>query len=187
MDYEAGRAFQGAFSGGEVIESAKCPSNRYVAAGDVRFADRECRCDDCVPVPDSARRAAVMFFLIAVPRRRRGGNRTSHRTAGHGGRDSRRVYPSQVLRWPMSKSARIRKRAGIDEARLLPRGRKLVFEPKIIFRQVVLSGVSFRRAGCWPAKLFASLALPSSGFAWRTFCLEKTELPSPDLFSEKLR
>ena len=74
----------------------------------------------------------------------------------------------------------------IGEAHLLPEVGSL-FEPKILFRQVVLSGVSL------PAelvaelpRLFASLALPASRFGLENIRLEKTELSFAGLVLEGL-
>ena len=96
------------------------------------------------------------------------------------------VYPKPGLTLAHVKIGKDENALNIGEAHLLPEVGSL-FEPKILFRQVVLSGVSL------PAelvaelpRLFASLALPASRFGLENIRLEKTELSFAGLVLEGL-
>lgn len=86
------------------------------------------------------------------------------------------IYPNPGLMLADIKFGKDDRVVAVSEARLLPELGS-VLEPKVNFRQVVLSGVSFPAASIagFP-DLFASLAAPESRFALSRVRFEKTEV-----------
>ncbi len=96
------------------------------------------------------------------------------------------IYPKPGLTLVRVKLGKDENALSIGEARLLPEVGTL-FEPKILFRKVVLSGISLpaELVGGLPG-LFESLASPSSRFGLEDIRLEKAALSFAGLALEEL-
>ena len=179
--------FRGLFSGGEVIESTKVSIKPIRRGGRRNSLTASAVATIAFLFLIVLGVLLVMFFpynlfradVVAAIEQATGQPVTVGEIRGE-------VYPKPGLTLAHVKVGKDENALSIDEARLLPEVGSLL-EPKILFRQVVLSGVSL------PAelvvglpKLFASLALPSSRFGLENIRLEKTELSFAGLALEGL-